>query len=193
MIKLFEDKELLLSILTVRKKLWWLLFIAFIFVIVALFCIHDSSDECCLCNSTPYHAPVLVNLSTGEILELAVYDTDPFRPGELAEEQQTGTFSFIRGAGASGYRERSKYVKVAIPIESTRLDKRYFCKECRTMLNGCRGFVLADLRNTSDPIIYQLMECEISFRCYEIDIRKAGKKYEIWITGLQNGLEVSKN
>ena len=48
--------------------------------------------ECCaICedgNGNRYHAPVLVNLSTGAMRELEIYDRDPRRPWEIAEEQR---------------------------------------------------------------------------------------------------------
>ena len=53
-------------------------------------------EICALCGNgsgTSYHAPVLVNLSTGEIGELRVYNPDPHHRNEIAKEQSTGTFS----------------------------------------------------------------------------------------------------
>lgn len=59
--------------------------------------------ECCaICedgNGNRYHAPVLVNLSTGVLRELEIYDRDPRRPWEVAEEQRWDdwVFTFIDG------------------------------------------------------------------------------------------------
>ncbi len=57
--------------------------------------------ECCsVCeegNGNRYQAPVLVNLSTGTMRELEIYDRDPRRPWEVAEEQRWDdwVFTFI--------------------------------------------------------------------------------------------------
>ena len=59
--------------------------------------------ECCaICedgNGNRYHAPVFVNLSTGVLRELEIYDRDPRRPWEVAEEQRWDdwVFTFIDG------------------------------------------------------------------------------------------------
>ena len=59
--------------------------------------------ECCaICedgNGNRYHAPVLVNLSTGVLRELGIYDRYPRRPWEVAEEQRWDdwVFTFIDG------------------------------------------------------------------------------------------------
>lgn len=51
--------------------------------------------ECVLCTEAPHHAPCLLNLSTGEIEELTVYDPHQVNSKILSEEQTTGTFSFL--------------------------------------------------------------------------------------------------
>lgn len=166
-----------------KKRVWWILIIAVIFVVVGLFYIRDSSVECCLCNSTPCHAPALVNLSTGEILELAVYDNDPFRPGELAEEQRTGYFTFVKGAGASGYRDGGKYVKVTVQSSKVCTNNRYFCKSCRDKLSACTGYALVDLIDPANPTVFSIEECVFELRCYEIIVRDADGRHEITVKG----------
>ena len=167
-----------------KKCVWWILIIAFIFVVgVGLFYIRDSSVECCLCNSTPCHAPALVNLSTGEILELAVYDNDPFRPGELAEEQRTGYFTFVKGAGASGYREGGKYVKVTVQLGEIRTNNRYFCRSCRDKLSDCTGYALVDLIDPANLTVFPIEDCVLELRCYEIIIHDTDGRHEITVKG----------
>jgi len=65
-------------------------------------------EICSLCGSgeeRPYHAPVLVDLSTGESIELRVYDMEITNQMEIAQEQTTGTFCPLRLNGHSGYRD----------------------------------------------------------------------------------------
>ena len=37
-----------------------------------------NPKRCAICDSIPYHAPCLVNLATGEVGELTVYEPHPF-------------------------------------------------------------------------------------------------------------------
>ena len=71
--------------------------IAVILILVLVHAILPASEpeRCAICDSIPMHAPALINLATGEVGELAVYDPHPFKVAELNEYQQGGTFSFI--------------------------------------------------------------------------------------------------
>lgn len=151
-------------------------------------------DKCSLCDNPPCHAPCIVNLSTGEKLELSVYELHPFTAGELAEEQRTGYFCFIQGAGISGHKLGGKSVTVTIPTESKGLSRQYFCTTCLDLLADYanHGYVLADLKNPKNLIIYSLYEnTSFSFRCYDISVQKGGndKVFVVTIIGI---LEQSK-
>lgn len=151
-------------------------------------------EKCSLCDNLSCHAPCIINLSTGEILELGVYEPHPFTAGELAEEQRTGYFSFIQGAGISGHKLGGKSVTVTIPTESEGLNRQYFCTACLDLLTDYANqrYVLADLKDPKNPIIYSLYEnTSFSFRCYDISVQKGGndKVFVVTIIGI---LEQSK-
>ena len=62
-------------------KMWFMkkYILSVIAVILILLCLiwllpTQESDQCAICDSIPMHAPALVNLATGEVGELAVYD-----------------------------------------------------------------------------------------------------------------------
>lgn len=134
-----------------------------------------APELCSLCGAPPCHAPCIINLSTAGKLELSVYELHPFTAGELAEEQRTGYFSFIHGAGISGHKLGGKSVTVTIPMESKVLNPQYFCVACLDLLASyaTKGYVLADLKNPKKPIIYSICEdSSFSFRCYDISILK---------------------
>lgn len=133
-------------------------------------------DPCSLCDNLPCHAPCIINLGTGENLELSVYELHPFTAGELAEEQRTGYFCFIQGAGISGHKLGGKSVTVTIPTESKGLSRQYFCTTCLDLLASYanQGYVLADLKNPKNPIIYSICKgSSFSFRCYDISVQKS--------------------
>ena len=53
-------------------------------VILILICVitilpAPNPKRCAICDSIPYHAPALVNLATGEVGELTVYEPHPFK------------------------------------------------------------------------------------------------------------------
>ena len=49
-----------------------------------------NPKRCAICESIPYHAPALVNLATGEVGELTVYEPHPFKVAELNPYQKVG-------------------------------------------------------------------------------------------------------
>lgn len=132
-------------------------------------------EQCSLCAGLPHHAPCIINLSTGEMLELAVYEPHPFIAGELAEDQQGGTFSFVRGAGVEGYKLGGESLTIRIPMESEGLNLQFFCKGCRKRLAAYtdQGYVVVDLKEPENPIIYEVYaNASFFFRCYDISVHK---------------------
>ena len=145
-------------------------------------------ERCSLCDDLSRHAPCIINLSTGEKLELDVYEPHPFLVGEIAEDQRGGYFSFVRGAGVEGYKLGAESVTITIPVKADRLDQQYFCNNCRELLADYRsqGYVLVDLKDTENPVVYAInADTKAAFRCYEISVQeiKEDGKYEITIIG----------
>ena len=145
-------------------------------------------ERCSLCDDLSRHAPCIINLSTGEKLELDVYEPHPFLVGEIAEEQRGGYFSFVRGAGVEGYKLGAESVTITIPVKSARLNQQYFCNNCRELLADYRnqGYALVDLKDTESPVVYAISaDTKATFRCYEISVQeiKEDGKYEITIIG----------
>lgn len=148
-------------------------------------------EQCSLCTGLPRHAPCIINLSTGEMLELAVYEPHPFIAGELAEEQQSETFSFVRGAGVEGYKLSAESIIIKVPTNADEMEDKHFCNSCRERLADCKnqGYALLDLMDSNNPVIYKIdTDARVSFRCYCISMReiKADGKYEITIIGFLN-------
>ena len=146
----------------------------------------QEPENCALCDNLPCHAPCIINLSTGEKLELTVYELHPFTAGELAEEQPGGYFSFVRGAGVEGYKLGAESITIKIPVKADGLDQQYFCNQCRELLADYKtcGYVLVDLKDTENPVVYAInADTKAAFRCYEISVQeiKEDGKYEISI------------
>lgn len=126
---------------------------------------------CALCGSgdgTAYHAPCLLNLATGKMGEMRVFDYRPESSLELSERQQTGTFSFLYIDGeVSAYRDTCNQSSHAtLPVELPSMKKRLFCQKCRALLSSANssGYVLVDLYDLDAIQIFPI---------------SAGDKYEI--------------
>ena len=131
-------------------------------------------ESCSLCAGRRYHAPCLLNLSTGEVGELQVYDPKPEAIYEIAEHQQTGTFSFLSCADLTGWRDTDNHTaQVTVPKRRSRIAEKYFCANCRAILKEIadRGYVLLDLYDLGHIRAYSIHDgASYSVRDYSVDI-----------------------
>lgn len=141
---------------------------------------------CCLCNATRHHAPCLVDLETGSVTELSVYDPHPSITGELAEEQHTtGTFSFVTCGEAQGYRNTAqKKVEITVP-DSELTGLAALCTECQNhySIDLENRYILMDLYEKEKAYRIPLIEQSILLRCYKISIIENDDGTTITITG----------
>ena len=163
--------------------------IAVILILVLVHAILPASEpeRCAICDSIPMHAPALINLATGEVGELAVYDPHPFKVAELNEYQQGGTFSFIYAAGLNGYSDTANWeTHITIPKDENEYEEKHFCKSCRERITDHTdyGFLLLDLRTPVSCSILSLDSEEIqTVRCYEVQIIQHLDEIEIVVHG----------
>lgn len=142
---------------------------------------------CSLCGNGDgmwYHAPCLVDLSTGKVGELIVYTPHRRLVGEIApeNEQQTGTFGFFSCAGLHGFRCTGNHTcQVTIPQGETRMmAPGYYCRDCRELLAGAgiEGYVLVDLYDIANIKAYPIQEDSVyTIRDYVVSIT-SDKQYE---------------
>lgn len=148
--------------------------------------------QCVLCMEHPYHAPALLNLSTGEIGELTVYDTNPFNSKTLSDKQTTGTFSFLHCAGLIGYRDTAcELCRFDIPCDADTYEPSYFCRRCKSALASYRdhAFVLVDTFEAGEPLILPISESvTYEMRCYRICAvcNNEHNRYELTVSGTLN-------
>ena len=144
-------------------------------------------ERCAICDSIPFHAPALVNLATGEVGELAVYDPHPFKVAELNEYQQGGTFSFIYAAGLNGYSDTANWeTHITVPLNENEYEEKFFCKACRERISSHthKGFLLLDLRTPKNFSILSLdIEDIQTVRCYEVHTKQILDEIEIVVHG----------
>lgn len=162
--------------------------IVFLFIICVLLFPITKPNKCSICDSLPCHAPCLLNLKTGQLDEMSVYEPHATKVGEISEVQNGGYWGIRSYAGSKGFCLAADRTTVRIPTKAKKWSRRYFCRNCRELLRPFRndGYVLLDLKNTDRPIIYQIEEgLSFSVRCYDINILEMqdGTEYEIVVLG----------
>ena len=155
------------------------LILAVVVVVVASLFLALESKECCLCSSFRYHAPCLVDLKTGEMIELRLYEDHPTLVAELSEEQShNGTFSFIRLNGVSGTKQTGpEKVDLFVPTEAVLFPA--LCNKCKQQLpfGLASRYVLADLHGMEDKYLIPIVaDTVLSLRCYDISMEADTEK-----------------
>ena len=132
-------------------KVWQKAFCIVLIVSIAATAILLSTQnkkECCLCSSFRYHAPCLIDLETGKMIELDLYFPHETLVAELADPQpEMGTFSFVSIGNVSGTKlTDSKVIELSVPL-ADKTSNPALCKGCRRLLpSGYSGrYILADL------------------------------------------------
>lgn len=137
--------------------------------------------ECCaVCeggNGNRYHAPVLVNLSNGIVRELEIYDRDPRRPWEVAEEQHWDdwVFTFIDGNATMSWSSEDHKNIAHIGDDLGKFDSSLFCHDCRALLaeTASEGYVLLDMYDLENIQAFVIEDGEKhSIRDYTVSIYK---------------------
>ena len=149
-------------------------------------CSPQNPKECCICNSFRYHAPCLLDLETGEMIELALYEPHATKGGELAEDQpKIDTFSFVRLGNVTGTKlTGSRIIEIKVPTADS-TSTPALCENCRKMLNSdyTGRYVLADLYDMEEKTLIPIEDNkEMVLRCYEIIMNQNKEKDRIIVT-----------
>ena len=161
--------------------------LAVAFMIGAVWYFTREPKVCCLCSSPRCHAPCLIDLETGEIIELELYVPHETKVAELADPQpQMETFSFVSLGNVKGTKQTdSKTAKLDIP-RSEKTVNPALCKKCRKQLGGFvfDRYVLADLYNSEDKVIIPIkQDLFLELRCYEITAHQEDDLWKVMIQG----------
>ena len=155
----------------------------------------QEEKDCCLCNSFRFHAPCLIDLEKGDLIELDLYFPHETKVGELSEVQtdMSSTFSFVHLGNITGTKlTGSKVIEFGVPI-ADKTNNPALCKDCRELLQaGYKGrYVLADLYDMEiKELIPIVANTSIDLRCYEITMVENTEKNEINVT-IQGTLDIN--
>lgn len=112
-----------------------------------------NETECCLCNAPTSSAPCLVDLETGDILELRLDGpSTTYGPEGLPDVE---TFSFIRFGSITGTKQTSpNVIALKIPMED-KSTAPALCRNCRQLLPQVYDgrYVIADM---GDGVLFPL-------------------------------------
>ena len=178
-------------------KMWLKLLSVVLIVVIAATAIllfTREEKECCLCDSFRYHAPCLIDLETGKMIELDLYFPHETLVAELADPQpEMGTFSFVSIGNVSGTKlTDSKVIELSVPL-ADKTSNPALCKGCRRLLpSGYSGrYILADLYDKEiKELIPIVANTSIDLRCYEITMVENTEKNEINVT-IQGTLDIN--
>lgn len=154
----------------------WQKIISAVLVVVligaAVWYFSQEQKDCCLCSSFRFNAPCLVDLVTGEMIELNLYFPHETKVAELADPQpEMGTFSFVSLGDVKGTKlTDSKTIELDVP-RSDKTANPSLCRNCRKQLGGLvvGRYVLADLYDGENKNIIPIHdELLLDLRCYHI-------------------------
>ena len=101
----------------------WIIVLCAVFAVALVFISivspNQEQKDCCLCDSFRFHAPCLIDLETGDLIELDLYFPHETKVAELAEVQEdmSSTFSFVRLGNITGTKlTGSKVIEFGVPI-----------------------------------------------------------------------------
>ena len=119
-----------------------------------------GKQTCRLCNSPNYSAPCLVDLETGDILELRL--VGPSTSNSTGSSIPAETFSFIRFGNVTGSRRTPDRIELKIPSKE-KVKSLALCNKCCNLLPSGYDdrYVLADL--DSDTLFF-FVDGEIRIR-----------------------------
>lgn len=170
-------------------KVWQKAFCIVLIVSIAATAILLSTQEkkeCCLCSSFRYHAPCLIDLETGKMIELDLYFPHETLVAELADPQpEMGTFSFVSIGNVSGTKlTDSKVIELSVPL-ADKTNNPALCKDCRGLLPSGYGgrYVLADLYDKDNKALTPIEADRVAtIRCYELSMLHDAENDKISVT-----------
>ena len=119
--------------------------VAVLALCVAAVLLFGNETECCLCNCPSYSAPCLIDLETGDILELSL-DGPSTTPGP-GGQTDVATFSFVRFGPVTGTKQTvPNIIELKIPSDGA-LQCPSLCRQCRQLLpqGYDERYVIADM------------------------------------------------
>ena len=141
---------------------------AMLVICAAIVFLSGNRKECCLCNNPNYSVPCLVDLETGDILELNL--DGPSATYDYNGQSDVETFSFIRFGNVTGTKQTAPgIIELKVPT-TDKSTAPALCNKCRKLLpRGYDGrYAIADVDNRE--LFPMFVEAKIIIGSYQIEI-----------------------
>ena len=152
-------------------------------------------ETCAICSNSrgpTFHAPCLLDLSTGNLVELAIYEPSCRYPGELSENQSLdhSVITFTAN-GDPMFIDRLKDIQRCVTYlpgeEGEPMDPEHYCRNCRAILAraATTGYVLLDLYHLDEIEAYPIQEgAEYNIRIYSVSVTRDIENNYLTITNI---------
>ena len=162
------------------KQPWKKLFLIGIVLLIPAVLLYNREEKpCCLCGIFRAHAPCLIDLETGALIELDLYFPHETKVAELADPQpEMGVLVFDGLGGVKVVKDTiDKNVEFSVP-RWERTTNPALCRECRKQIGLFpMRYVLADLYDRENKTLIPIRAgLSVELRCYEITVQKGEKK-----------------
>lgn len=140
-------------------------------VLMLMLLLSGCGKHCYLCQGIPSDAPCLVDLSTGQVVEMTA-DNDP------------GAIIWTSLGGAQITLESNR-ASAIIPTDDRTMDASLFCKDCLALLSELpdSGYVIADMQDPGNLSLYPAQtDASYSIREYEVTVTISGDGLHIEVT-----------
>ena len=163
------------------KQPWKKLFLIGIVLLLSAVLLHNREEKpsCCLCGSFRYHAPCLIDLEAGYLIELDLYFPHESKVAELADPQpEMGTQVFDNLGSVKVVKDTIGKTAEFSVSRWERTTNPALCRDCRKQLGLFpMRYVLGDLYDREDKKIIPIHAgLPVELRCYEITVQKGETK-----------------
>jgi len=156
--------------------------------IAVLFLDLFTTSHCVLCGNDrgrSYQAPVLLDVVTGQVGELTVWESGLGLDGAPSPEQSADLFRFHSCCGLTGYRA-DQSCHISVPPAQGGAGPLLFCRSCRRLVLKAGGarYLLLDLYDLEHMAAYPLLSgASYRIRDYQVSIAQQGRCLAVTVTG----------
>ena len=157
--------------------------------------IAPEPEECMVCDNLQgprFHAPCLLELSTGKLTELEIYEPCYRYSGELAPTQDMDyNVMTFGGSGLPLFIDRTEEIQRCVAYLPEKaggeIESSYYCRDCRAKLIkvATQGYVLLNLYDLDAIQAYPVEDgAEYSIRIYTVAMARDEEQSHLVVTNI---------
>lgn len=133
------------------------------------------------------HAPCLLELSSGEMVEIALYQPHHTKAAETVPEETPWVMKFFPVGKARGWADTANQIGcIELPKGISLMGRSQFCHSCRKLLRGYAfaGYVIVDTYELHKPEVYPITDgASYEMRCYKVTVEKVDEVMTVTVLG----------